>query len=171
MLASAVRQCKSAAIKHTAPPSWASHCCRPSQSARLGWETRIYIRVCVSVYVIGQPMSDFVAHQAPLLCPWHFSRQKYWSGLPFPSPGDLPDPGIETAFLTSPLLAGRFLTTSATWGAPYEISALVRRGGDQGPVCLCCVRYSKQTATQARKNPHQKRNWLARWSWTQDGEK
>ena len=30
-----------------------------------------------------------------LLCPWDFSRQEYWSGLPFPSPRDLPDPGIE----------------------------------------------------------------------------
>ena len=30
-----------------------------------------------------------------LLRPWGFSRQEYWSGLPFPSPGDLPDPGIE----------------------------------------------------------------------------
>ena len=30
-----------------------------------------------------------------LLFPWDFSRQGYWSGLPFPSPGDLPDPGIE----------------------------------------------------------------------------
>ena len=34
-----------------------------------------------------------VARQAPLS--WGFSRQEYWSGLPFPSPGDLPDPGIE----------------------------------------------------------------------------
>ena len=34
-----------------------------------------------------------VALQAPLIM--GFSRQKYWSGLPFPSPGDLPDPGIE----------------------------------------------------------------------------
>ena len=34
-----------------------------------------------------------VAHQAPLSV--GFSRQEYWSGLPFPSPGDLPDPGIE----------------------------------------------------------------------------
>ena len=37
-----------------------------------------------------------------------FSRQEYWSGLPFPSTGDLPDPGTET---TSPALAGRFFTT------------------------------------------------------------
>ena len=34
-----------------------------------------------------------VAHQAPLSM--EFSRQKHWSGLPFPSPGDFPDPGIE----------------------------------------------------------------------------
>ena len=34
-----------------------------------------------------------VAHQAPLSM--EFSRQEYWSGLPFPSPGDLPNPGIE----------------------------------------------------------------------------
>ena len=34
-----------------------------------------------------------VAHQAPLSM--GFSRQEYWSGLPFPSPGDLPDPGIQ----------------------------------------------------------------------------
>ena len=38
-------------------------------------------------------MSTSAAHQAPL--PMGFSRQKYWSGLPFPSPGDLSDPGIE----------------------------------------------------------------------------
>ena len=39
-----------------------------------------------------------------------FSRQEYWSGLPCPPPGDLPDPGIETMFLTSLALAGRFIT-------------------------------------------------------------
>ena len=37
-----------------------------------------------------------------------FIRQEYWNGLPFPSPADLPDPGIE---LESPELAGRFFTT------------------------------------------------------------
>ena len=47
-----------------------------------------------------------VAHQAPLSMA--FPRQEYWSGLPFPPPGDLPDPGIEPA---SPALAGRFFTT------------------------------------------------------------
>ena len=46
-----------------------------------------------------------VAHQAPLSI--GFSRQGYWSGLPFSSPGDLPDPGIESI---SPALAGGFVT-------------------------------------------------------------
>ena len=42
-------------------------------------------------------------------------RQECWSGLPFPPPGDLSDPGIETASLTTPALAGRFFTTSVIW--------------------------------------------------------
>ena len=46
-----------------------------------------------------------VAHQASL--PVGFPRQEYWGGLPFPSPGDPPDPGIEP---TSPVLADRFFT-------------------------------------------------------------
>ena len=44
-----------------------------------------------------------------------FSRKEYWSGLPFPSPGDLRSPGIEPASLASPALAGGSFTTSATW--------------------------------------------------------
>ena len=47
-----------------------------------------------------------VVHQAPLST--GFSRQQYWRRLPFPSPGDLPDPGMEPV---SPALAGRFFTT------------------------------------------------------------
>ena len=39
-----------------------------------------------------------------------FSRQVYWSGLPFPTPGDLPNPGIEPTSLMSPALAGGFFT-------------------------------------------------------------
>ena len=54
-----------------------------------------------------------VARQAPLSL--GFSRQEYWSGLPCPPPGDLPDPGIEPAFFTSPALADGFFTSSATW--------------------------------------------------------
>ena len=49
-----------------------------------------------------------VAHQTPLSM--GFSRQEYWSGLPFPSPGDFPDPGIEPMSLVSRALAGIFFT-------------------------------------------------------------
>ena len=56
--------------------------------------------------------------QAPLFM--GFSRQKYWSGLPCPPPGDLPDPEIEPTSLTSPALAGEFFTTSTTWEAKRE---------------------------------------------------
>ena len=47
-----------------------------------------------------------VARQTPLSM--GFSRQEYWSGLPFPSPGDLPDPEIEPESPVPPALAGRF---------------------------------------------------------------
>jgi len=46
-----------------------------------------------------------------------FSRQEYWSGLPFSPPGDLPDPGFELMSLESPALAGGFFTTGTTWEA------------------------------------------------------
>ena len=46
-----------------------------------------------------------------------FSRQEYWSRLPFPSPGNLPDQGIETVSLISPILVDGFFTTRATWEA------------------------------------------------------
>ena len=52
-----------------------------------------------------------------LSLPMGFSRQEHWSRVPFPSPGDLPDPGIKPGSLESPALAGGFFTTSASWGA------------------------------------------------------
>ena len=60
-----------------------------------------------------------VAHQAPLSM--GFSRQEYWSGLPCPPPGHLPDPGIEPVSLMSPALAGEFFTTSTAWEAPGKV--------------------------------------------------
>ena len=56
-----------------------------------------------------------VARQAPLST--GFSRQEYWSGLPCPPPGDLPDSGIIPVSLPSPALAGSFFTASVTWEA------------------------------------------------------
>ena len=53
-----------------------------------------------------------VAHQAPPSM--GFSRQECWSGLPFPSPGDLPHLGIKCASCTAPALAGWFFTSGPT---------------------------------------------------------
>jgi len=50
-----------------------------------------------------------------------FSRQEFWSEVPFPSSGDLPDTGIKPDSLASPALAGGFFTTSATWEAPEVV--------------------------------------------------
>ena len=48
-------------------------------------------------------------------------QARYWSGLPFLSLGDLPDPGIKPVSLVSPALAGGFFTTSASWEAPKQL--------------------------------------------------
>ena len=74
----------------------------------------------VSSRMCGQSLSHVrfsvtpwtAACQAPLSM--GFSRQEYWSGLPFPSPGDLPDSGIKPTSLPSPPLAGEFFTISAS---------------------------------------------------------
>ena len=55
-------------------------------------------------------------HQIPLSM--GFFGQEYWSGLPFPSPGDLSDPGNEPMSSASPALAGKFFTTEPL-GKPF----------------------------------------------------
>ena len=54
-----------------------------------------------------------IAHQGPLSI--GFSRQEYWSGLPWPPPGGLPDPGIEPASPTSPALQAYFFFLSLSY--------------------------------------------------------
>ena len=99
----------------------------------IGYDCRLYITcilhreyVCIDILyynVCAQSLSHvwlFVtlwtgAPQAP-----GFPKQEYWSGLPFPTPGDLPDSGIEAAYLASPALAGRFFTTVPP-GSPIPI--------------------------------------------------
>ena len=73
---------------------------------------QLIVRVCVlsCVQLFAAPWT--AAHQAPL--PMDFSKQEYWNGMLFSSPGDTPNPGIEPI---SPALAGRFFTTSTTWEA------------------------------------------------------
>ena len=73
-------------------------------------EIIVYLYVCVYVQMLSRVWLFVtlwtVAHQAPLSM--EFSRQEYGSWLPFPPPGDLPDPGIKLASLASPTLAGGF---------------------------------------------------------------
>ena len=75
--------------------------------------------------LVGTAVLCLVAHYCSIVChPMDCSlpgssvhgllQQEYWSGLPCPFPGDLPEPGIEPMYLTSPALAGGFFTTSAT---------------------------------------------------------
>ena len=107
---------------------------------QLGWKDntnfdshRIYflaashILVCV---VVCAPTLSFVqlfvtpwavAREAPLSM--EFSRQVYWSGLPFPPLGNPPDPEIKLVSLMSPALVDGFFTTSATWGVHLFASA------------------------------------------------
>ena len=67
---------------------------------------------CVQLFAVQWA----VAHQAPLSM--EFPRQEYWSGLPLATPGDLPDPAIESMYLASPTLGGGFFATSTIWKAP-----------------------------------------------------
>ena len=64
---------------------------------------KVIVLVAQSCLILCDLMNQ--THQAPLSM--GFSRQEYWSGLPFPSPEDIPDPGIDPF---SPALAGGFFT-------------------------------------------------------------
>ena len=75
--------------------------------------------VCVLSHVCLFAAPWAIGHQAPLST--GFPRQEYWSGLPFHTPEDLLNSGIEPTSLMSPALAGRFFTTSATCEAYINI--------------------------------------------------
>ena len=87
---------------------------------------RVYTCVLDSVGLFATPWT--VAHQAPLSM--GFFRQEYWSRLPLPTPGDLPNPGIEPVSPASPALAGGFFTTepSGKPPAPMEEGPGKKRG-------------------------------------------
>ena len=76
----------------------------------------VHIQSCLTLRPHGL-WSTMVHYNPQALLSMEFSRQEYWSGLPFPPPGNLPDPGIKPTSLASPALAGRFFTSSTTWEA------------------------------------------------------
>ena len=76
--------------------------------------------VCAVSHVQHFAAQWTITHQDPLSM--EFFRQDYWRGLPFPTPGDLPNPGIEHTHLASPALAGRFFTTAPPgWKLDYSL--------------------------------------------------
>ena len=83
------------------------------QQLEFGQKNDLHVHADSVVPDSVSPM-DWSSPQAPQSV--EFSSQEYWNGLPFPIPGDPPDPGIELASLEFPALADRFFTTSATWG-------------------------------------------------------
>ena len=74
-------------------------CCNFNVHACM-WSCFSHVRFLVTLWA--------VAHQAPLST--GFSRQEYWSGLPYSPPEDLPEPGMEPASLIFPALTGRFFS-------------------------------------------------------------
>ena len=69
----------------------------------------VCVCVCVCLVISDSEMPWTIVHQVPQSM--EFSGQEYWSGLPFPPPGDLPHPGSEFMPPVSPTLTGRFFTS------------------------------------------------------------
>ena len=116
-----------------------------------------------------------IARQAPVSM--EFSRQEYWSGLPCPAPGDLPNPGTKPTSLTSPALAGGFFTIWATWEALDFVKCFFCVNWDDRILLFCFVNVAYDTdrfsilnhhCTHGAMNP----TWslciiLLIWYWTQ----
>ena len=98
-----------------------------------------------------QPQGLYVAHQAPLSL--EFPRQEDWKGLPFPSAGDLPNPGIEPMSPASSALAGRFFTHEAIRETHiYTLASQVKNiyiyKLNHVAVCLKLTQYCKPAVLQ-----------------------
>ena len=70
-----------------------------------------------------------------------FSKQEYWSGLPFPPPEDLLDSGIEPVSIVSPALAGGFFTSCTTWVAPALLGLFLIAQADTGLIKIVNLKF------------------------------
>ena len=119
--------------------------------------THVSLHLCTSGYSVSQALVTgcaqscatlcdlvTVARQAPLSM--GFSRQEYWSGLPFPPPGSLPDPRIQLQSPVSSALAGGFFTTEPRNHLSLEgkTNFLNPPGGASGKASACQCRRSKR---------------------------
>ena len=93
-----------------------------------------------------------VAYHAPPSM--EFSRQEYWSWLPFPSPGDLPDPGIKPISLVSPALADRFFATQPPEKAPFSLGRSQKKiqSGSEYQIHISLVRSGLPSWLSVHKN-------------------
>ena len=105
-----------------------------------------------------------IACQAPLSM--GFSRQEYWSGWPFPPSGDLPNPEIESASVTSPALTGGFFTPSTTCEA-YEVRNwyLFKFPNVNLELASCWVRVSRQLGWLQRRVIYLQGSLWSGWRW------
>ena len=83
--------------------------------------------LCYVSSVMSDSLWPHGLEPARLLWPWNSPRQEYWSGLPFPTPGDVPSRGIKPGFLMSSALAGGFFTTSTTWEVLPVRMAIIKK--------------------------------------------
>jgi len=113
--------------------------------------------VCVCVCVLPAQLCLIlwdhmdVARQAPLSV--EFPRKEYWSVLPCPTPGALPDPGIKPASLASPALASRFLTSSTTWLARNQrgnAHVQFHNGGWAWGSIADCIQFNRGTLSNKK---------------------
>ena len=88
-----------------------AHCCPPPPTS-----------ACMCVHAQSCPTlwPSVELWPARLICPWRFSGKKYWSGLLFPTPADLPEPGIEPASLAFPAFGRRIHNHWITWKACHS---------------------------------------------------
>ena len=121
-------------------------------------------RPCCVVCLVAQSCPTFRTHglqRTRLLCPWEFSRQEYWSGLPCPPPGDLPNPGIKdrsSALQVDSLPSeppGKPMNTGVG-SLSFLQGIFPTQELNQG--FLCCMRIHYQLSHQG--NPPKKRLWL-----------
>ena len=82
----------------------------PCHSTGFMQKVCVYLCVCAVASVVSDTLEPHGLEPTRLPCPW--DSPEYRSGLPFPTPGDLPDPGIEPKSLVPPALVGRFFTTA-----------------------------------------------------------
>ena len=90
------------------------------------WSRTIFI-MSVSCSVVSNSWWPHGLSPTRFLCPWGFSKQEFWSGLPFPSPGDLPNKGVRTQVSH---IAGRFFTAWVYKCLYLKIQLLLHENSD-----------------------------------------